>query len=406
MGVAAACIFLICGILPRNQAALTDTAINGIHVQDSSLASNPSSGQRDIVDIWYRVTHQPDKPRIDEKGFHPSIVPAAGYTMATGLAAVLSANLTFPSHAGKYSNILTSIAYTEKKQTILPFQASFWIDGDKYLLVTDLRFMNYPSTTFGLGSRAPLSAGDTIDFDYLKLHGSLMRKIMPDFYAGIGFYYDRFWDIQETGPPTGTASSLQKYGFTSTSTSAGPIFRAIYDSRKNPVAPEQGWFANLTLRSNLKLTGSDTNWHSLAFEARKYLRFPAHSPNTIALWTYNVFTLAGRPPYLMLPSTGWDDFYNTGRGYVQGRYRGRNMSYLEAEYRFRISHDGLFGGAVFGNLQTFSKDPTRQLHTVIPGFGTGIRLRINKYSGANLCIDYGFGLDGQRGISVNLGEVF
>jgi len=326
--------------------------------------------------------------------------------MSTGLAAVLSANLTFPSASGKYSSILTSIAYTQKKQTILPFQASIWTGKDRYLIVVDLRFMNYPSTTFGLGSRAPLSAGDTLDFNYLKLHGTLMRKITGDLYAGMGFYYDRFWNIRETGVPSGMTSSLQKYGFASNSTSSGPVLRAIYDTRKNPIAPVQGWYINLLARSNLRLTGSDTNWHSLSVEARKYFRLPVSSANTLAFWSYNVFTLAGKPPYLMLPSTGWDDFYNTGRGYIQGRYRGRNMTYFETEYRFRVSRNGMFGGVVFGNLQAFSKDPTRQLRTIIPGFGTGIRLRINKYSGANLCVDYGFGLDGQRGISVNLGEVF
>jgi len=43
---------------------------------------------------------------------------------------------------------------------------------------------------------------------------------------------------------------------------------------------------------------------------------------------------------------------------------------------------------------------------LIPGYGVGLRLRLNKHSGANLCVDYGFGRDGSKGLFVNLGEVF
>jgi hypothetical protein len=108
----------------------------------------------------------------------------------------------------------------------------------------------------------------------------------------------------------------------------------------------------------------------------------------------------------LLPSTGWDDFYNTGRGYIQGRYRGRNMVYLESEYRFGITKNGLLGGVVFANAESFSKVLSKQLDLIAPAYGAGLRIKLNKFSGANLCIDYGFGIEGSKGISVNLGEVF
>jgi hypothetical protein len=76
-----------------------------------------------------------------------------------------------------------------------------------------------------------------------------------------------------------------------------------------------------------------------------------------ALWSYNWFTFGGKPPYLLLPSTGWDSHVNTCRGFIQGRYRGSNMLYLESEYRFLITSNGLFGGVVFANAETF---PSRE----------------------------------------------
>jgi hypothetical protein len=115
---------------------------------------------------------------------------------------------------------------------------------------------------------------------------------------------------------------------------------------------------------------------------------------------------SGRPPDLMLPSIGWDETYNTGRGYIQGRYRGKNMVYFESEYRFGLSKSGLLGGVVFANLQCFSSDISNQYSNVFPGYGAGLRLKINKFSNTNICIDYGFGANNSRGFFINLGEVF
>lgn len=126
----------------------------------------------------------------------------------------------------------------------------------------------------------------------------------------------------------------------------------------------------------------------------------------MALWSYNCLTVAGTPPYLLLASTGWDDQYNTGRGYIQGRFRGRNMVYLEGEYRYRISRSGLIGGVIFANVENFSGDLSQQYNTLLPGYGLGIRVKLNKHSGTNLCVDYGFGKNGSGGFYVNIGEVF
>ena len=182
--------------------------------------------------------------------------------------------------------------------------------------------------------------------------------------------------------------------------------KLLYDNRLNQINPKNGWFIDAVYRDSRTFFGSDNNWQSLLIDIRKYLPFPRNSKNTLALWSFNWMTLGGTPPYLLMPSTGWDDQYNTGRGYIQGRFRGNNMFYFESEYRFNISRNGFFGGVIFGNLQYFTPEISKQFQTLSPGYGTGIRLKLNKHSGANLCIDYGFGKDGSRGFFVNLGEVF
>ena len=44
----------------------------------------------------------------------------------------------------------------------------------------------------------------------------------------------------------------------------------------------------------------------------------------------------------------------TGRGYVQGRWRGTQELYGELEWRFRITNNGLLGGVVFANAGSFA----------------------------------------------------
>jgi len=56
------------------------------------------------------------------------------------------------------------------------------------------------------------------------------------------------------------------------------------------------------------------------------------------------------------------------------------------------------------NVQSFNGN-TRKYDNLLPGYGVGFRIKLNKNSGANLCIDYGFG-NGSQGLFVNLGEVF
>ena len=82
------------------------------------------------------------------------------------------------------------------------------------------------------------------------------------------------------------------------------------------------------------------------------------------------------------------------------------MIYLESEYRFNITSNGLIGGVVFGNLESYPRSISKNLNSFIPGYGSGIRIKINKQSNTNLGIDYGIGTNGSRGVFVNLGEVF
>ena len=82
------------------------------------------------------------------------------------------------------------------------------------------------------------------------------------------------------------------------------------------------------------------------------------------------------------------------------------MLYLESEYRFAVTQNGLLGGVVFANAQSFSNWPGKKFDRIAPATGLGLRIKVNKTSRTNIAIDYGFGVKGSRGLFVNLGEVF
>jgi hypothetical protein len=341
---------------------------------------------------------------------HISALPVAGYTLQTGFAGVLSSNFAFytSEHSqANLSSVLTSITYSQYQQIIFPIQANIWTKGNKYNIVTDWRYLKYPSLTYGLGGNTPTDSGYNIDYTYLRLHQAILKTIGRDFYLGLGYDLDYFWNIREIDPPPGKSTDYDRYGFTKTAVASGVSLHFLYDSRRNQINPENGGYASVIYRPNFTLLGSDANWQSLIFDLRKYVRVPWDSHNVLAFWSYDWFTTgSGNPPYLLLPSTGWDPYSNTGRGYIQGRYRSKNMLYLESEYRFGITPNGLLGGVLFANAQSFTEPATGRYQYVAPGYGGGIRISLNKFSRTNLAIDYGWGLNGSGGFFVNLGEVF
>lgn len=379
-------------------------------------AINPGIKQLDLYDLAERIFNKNSVQRedvvVNNRGrVHVSVFPAVGYTLQTGFAGVISANVAFftTSHnhvSENVSTVIASIALTSKEQIIFPVASSIWTRDNKYNILTDWRYLKYPSETFGLGGDTKQDDAYNLDYSYIKLHQAVLRKIGKDLYAGLGYDFDYFWNIKEINPPPDHESDFEQYGLSSSEKASGISLTVKYDTRRNPINPQNGIYANLLFQPKFTFMGSDANWQSLLLEFRTYIPFPRRSRNILAFWSYNWFTVGGTPPYLLLPSTAWDEFSNTGRGYIQGRFRSLNMIDQEAEYRFVVSENGLFGGVVFVNAETFSDVLTGKYTVISPGAGLGIRIMLNKFSRTNIALDYAWGTQGSSGFFVNLGEVF
>ncbi|HTQ64706.1 MAG TPA: hypothetical protein VMI12_07905 [Puia sp.] len=395
-------------------------AYNRVHAQSDSSGQTKQNknlksdtAQKDLVDVFFSIAKRKKngsdstaEPKADK--YHFSVVPAIGYTLSTGFALIVATNVGFFTNDPDKTNVSSiniPVVYSQYNQLTIPILTNIWTRDNKYNIVTDWRYYKYPQDTYGLGGHSSLNDATELDYSHLRIHQSVLRNIAPNFYAGIGYFLDYHWNIKEIGD-TDSSSDAQKYGLPPASVSSGPVINLLFDNRKNSINPQGGLYANILYRPNFTFMGSDENWQSLTVDLREYFKFPRGSKNILAFWGYAWLTPSGNPPYLDLPSTGWDAYNNTGRGYIQSRFRSYNMLYLESEYRFGITKNGLFGAVVFANAQSFSNYPGNDFDKIWPAVGLGIRIKVNKHSNTNIAVDYGFGADGSRGFFVNLGEVF
>ncbi len=381
-----------------------------VNTSNNQTSLKDSTKELDLMDIagnLFKKKNKQKKPDVKaNKKFQLSIFPIIGYSLQTGFAASISGNALFrngTNDSTNYSAIIQTLSFTQKSQFQFYIQSEIWSKNNEWNFNGDFRYYIYPQNSYGLGGFTKESQAFLVNYSLLRMYGTLHKKVKQNLYLGIGYMLDKRWNIsQEIHTPP---NDLDNYGYTSTSTSSGISLNILADKRDNPINSTKGFYANTIMRFNKKFLGSDENWTSLTLEFKKYIKLD--QKNTIlAFWNYNWLTLNGNPPYFDLPSTGWNRYSNIGRGYIQSRFRSPNLIYLESELRFNITRNKFLGAVFFANAQSFTEMNSKKFERVIPGFGTGIRLKFNKYSRTNLALDYALGIDGSGGVFINLGEVF
>ncbi len=396
--------------------------INTAHSQHNHTSGSDTSisRQRDAGDVLRKLflKNKPEKPDTVlyiPGRLYPTIFPGFGYSQLTRFTVILTVNLAFYTNHGDSANLSvvhSGIEYSQNHQ-FFPFLISnIWTKGNKYNFLGDIRYFDYSSYTYGLGSVSRSENPSFFNFNFVRLYQMALKRVAPDFLLGIGYNLDYHWNIKNTSLNHTLEDDYYKYNMankydTTKSVSSGISLNVLFDTRRNinnPVAG--GSFANIILRQNMTVLGSHQNWTYLYLDLRKYISFPRGSKNILAFWNFYWLTPKGNSPYFDMPSNSWDTYDNSSRNYIQGRYRGKNMLYFETEYRFAILKSGLFSGAIYANIASFSERVKNNFISTVPNMGVSIRIKANKHSNTNLVISYGFGKDWQKGFFFNLGEVF
>lgn len=378
----------------------------GLQAQAPAMDTVP---KRDLIDIFVELFNirLSDSARSKKKVLF-SLVPAAPVNLGQNQAVVSSLNMAF--YAGDQASTNLSsiyfIPYTNFSNRYgLIVTPNIWASGNQWNFTGDLRISNNSNYTYGVGGNTTEDKRDIVDNQYVRVYLNANHRIFGSLYAGLGYNLDYYYNVKDHYT-NGNPSVFSEYGIgTGTETiSTGIAFNLLLDSRKNSINPEGGWYSSLVYRWNPPGLANDFRWASLYFDTRKYFSL-SDSRHSILGFRGLYWGTFGDVPYLNLPGTSLDATGRSGRGYVLGRYRGKQMIYGESEYRFDISRNGLWGGVVFANLQSYTEMSTERFVYVLPAAGTGIRLKFNKRSKANLTLDFAVGKDSFNWY-FNLGEFF
>lgn len=361
-------------------------------------------------------------------------LPAIGSNPANGWLFGLAPSATWymgdPSTT-KMSNLVGNFLYTTKKQWIFSSRSNIYLNENKLILIGDWRYFITSQPTFGLGSNTPNEPSENpnqpqvwwgeqqMDFSLIRFYEAILKRIGDSkFYLGVGYHLDIHTKIEnftEAGPNPNLIFSHDAYnglkGFdTDRYVLSGISINGVMENRDVAVSPYEKNFAWVQYKINPSFLGSDQSSSMLMLDYRHYINLSEkRKRNLIALWGFGNFVVSGNVPYMSLPSITWDMFGRSGRGYAQGRFRGENMVYTEAEWRFPLQQNKeTFGGTVFVNAASFSSKTTNEslFNKINPGYGVGLRVMINKQNRTTISADYGFGQKGNSGFYLNVNESF
>jgi Omp85 superfamily domain len=384
---------------------------------------------RDETDLFIAVGLT-EKKAAHPKAFEPllAILPAFAYNPTVGF--LFGAVGIFGIYLGDpekttISSLQAMVLYTTKNQFITQLNSTFLTEGNVWEFQGDWRFMIFNQDTYGLGTgHSPVSQGFTLsgfgttaevegaqpmDMNLVRFRQNALRKVWGELYVGPGLSFDRYYAIDDrrldlaATPPVVTShyaySAVEGFGANPKAyNTSGLSLNVLYDTRDSTINAYRGIYASLSYQWNPTWFGSTKDSSLLSAEFRTYLGLSPEVPrNVLAFWVVAQGQVSGSLPYLALPSIGWDARNRTGRGWVQGRFRGTAQIYTEAEWRFRITDNGLLGGVVFANLSTFTRpavsvpgysDAGESLfeHPQVAG-GVGLRIMQNRQSRTNITLD-------------------
>ncbi len=336
------------------------------------------------------------------------------------------------------STALIGVYYTTRDQLFASVRSNAFTKGDKFNLLTDIRYNINSQPTYGLGSvidrgtfaggggevsdnpYPPVSANEMMAFNNFRLYQTVQKRHQEtNIFYGLGYHLDIFWGINDkqldldADPQrithhfryqTEKGLSTERYA------QSGISVNVTLDSRDNVVNPYEGQLAAISYRMFPEFLGSTTGASQLWAEYRTYVNLVESRPrNVLAFWAYGWFVTSGTSPYLALPAIGWDMFSRSGRPYTQGRIRGEDLVYAETEWRFPLQKEkDKWGAVLFVNTSAASSrtEDIKLFDNFVFGYGGGLRFMINEKKRVNLGLDYGFGANGAQGLFLNLNEYF
>jgi outer membrane protein assembly factor BamA len=403
-----------------------------------SVVLADSCAQKDLTDIIRAARNKPPKI-IDNANGSLLLVPIIGSNPATGFMIGAGGQYAFkrPGDQTLYSMLSGSAQFTTKNQQLFLLKNNVYTKNNRIFFTGDWRYLIYSQSTYGLGTNAPQggvldyqyqlagmetstdSLAQPMKFSFVRFYQSASFNIKKGLYFGLGYNLDYYFKIEDEKLNLTPGSEVitshyaynKYYGFDQRKYYSSALnLNFIYDTRDNMINAYKGIYASISWRGALEIFGNKNNasFYNLEWRSFHPLSAGKNPRHVMSFWLLGNFSSEGRVPYLILPATAYDQRGRSARGYTQGRFRGTNMVYGEAEYRFPLSScGGIWGGVLFVNATT-ANNPLQSLklfESVKPGYGMGLRIMVDKQSRTNLAIDFAMG-DKSTGFYLAAAETF
>ncbi len=175
--------------------------------------------EKDLIDISHKVLSYfsfrkykhpilADSSKKESEVFF-AFLPAVGYALQTGVTGIVATNISFfTSKKNKdirLSSFTINPAFSLQHQIMVPIQSNIWFSKNKINLLGDWRYLLYPTATYGLGGQTSLANSNTINYSYVKVYQQASKRLLPNFYAGLGYGLDWHFGIKiqsQTGQGT------------------------------------------------------------------------------------------------------------------------------------------------------------------------------------------------------------
>ncbi len=325
-------------------------------------------------------------------------LPALGSAPETGLqygATVLAVWEPAARLRTRPASLTAAALRTAKSQTRLRIDGEHWSTGNARRIAGSLQWQEFPLPFFGIGDRAPESAEEVYVPRGTEGTLTLQQRISGAWYATAGL---RHLDQRITPDTVGVLRNgavVGSRGGVVTEFTAG----VLTDTRDNLFAPGAGHLMLLSYSRSDDAIWSDFTFGTLRFDARRYHTVGREHVIAAQLQLTGV---DGTAPFDQLALIGNSDIM---RGYKRGRYRDRWTAALQGEYRSPVRHRlgaVLFAGAGMAAPSVDAIGDSR----LLPTYGAGLRLQIDKRQRTGVRTDYGRGADGASGLYIGFNQAF
>jgi len=179
--------------------------------------------------------------------------------------------------------------------------------------------------------------------------------------------------------------------------------KASFDSRDYIYYPQKGVYAVLRSMVFAKWLGSSNDYTNFIYTLRYYhLLKQKHILAT---------QLSGGHSLGDVPFAGYQTYgmRNTLRGYPAGKYRGKHMIGIQAEYRWNFYKR--WGAVAFGGVGSVWGGGNREEEEIyekefLPSVGAGLRFMLSSEKKINMRLDYAWGVNGNEGVYLGIMEAF